>query len=85
MLVGLIELFRDHGWERWLEYCVAAGLAAVISVLTSVTLPHALAIHVGAAVIALFAGPLLAIRVPCRPLTAMLRVTEKVVRRGPPP
>ena len=82
VLVGLIELFRDHNWERWLEYTVAAGLAAIISVLTSVTLPHALALHVGEPIIAVFAGPLLALRLICRPLTAMLHVTERAVRRA---
>ncbi|MDB5324743.1 MAG: corC 1 [Phycisphaerales bacterium] len=82
VLVGLIELFRDHGWERWLEYLVAAGLAAIMSVLTSVTLPHALAMNVAEPVISVFAGPLLAMRMICRPLTAMLHATEHVVRRA---
>jgi putative hemolysin len=82
ILVCCIELFRGRGYERWLEYAMAAGLAAVLSILTSVTLPHALAMHVAEPVISLFAGPLLALRVICRPLTAMLHVTERAVRRA---
>lgn len=82
ILVCFIELFRDHSYDRWLEYGMAAGAAAVLSILTSVTLPHALAMHVAEPVISLFAGPLLALRVICRPLTAMLHVTERAVRRA---
>ncbi|HEX8324253.1 MAG TPA: hemolysin family protein [Tepidisphaeraceae bacterium] len=82
ILVCFIELFRDHGWNRWVEYMVAAGCSAVATVLMSVTLPHALAMHVGEPVIGLFVRPLLLVRLVCRPLTAMLRVTESVVRRA---
>lgn len=82
ILVCLIELLRDHGLHRWVEYGVAAGSAAFITILTSVTIPHALALHVGEPVIGLFARPLHVLRVVCRPLTGMLRVTENVVRRA---
>ena len=82
ILVCLIDLFRDRSPHRWVEYALAAGTSAVLTILASITIPHALAIHVGEPVIALFARPLHWLRVTCRPLTAMLSVTEHVVRRA---
>jgi putative hemolysin len=90
VLLGLLYLFDNHGWSIAAQYSAAAGCSAVLTIAASVTLPHALATHVGEPVIALLAGPLHALRVVMRPLSKLLQVTDHVVRRAasssaPPP
>ncbi|MGC4031508.1 MAG: hemolysin family protein [Tepidisphaeraceae bacterium] len=82
VLLCSLQLFRDRVEHRWIEYISGVGIAMLVSSVASVTVPHALAQHVGEAVIALFAKPLNVLRIICRPLTAVLNVTENVVKRA---
>ncbi len=82
ILLALLHLTRRYEWEEWVEYLVAAGSALVLTILASVTLPHALAIYAGEPIIAFFVRPLHAMRIVFRPLAKLLHVTEHVVRRA---
>ena len=82
IIVLVLELVRRYEWPRWAEYTLAVGTTAIGTTLASVTLPHALALHVGEPVIALFARPLNLLRIVFRPLTAVLNITESVVRKA---
>lgn len=79
VFIGMIAVCRHHGWPEWVEYVSATGASAVLTILFSVTLPHAIAFHFGDQVIALFARPLNSLRVMSRPLTKLLQLVEDAV------
>jgi CBS domain containing-hemolysin-like protein len=85
ILLGALHLSRDHGLPLWAEYLIGTGATAILTLITSVMLPHALASHAGEPAIALFVRPLAGLRVLFRPLTGMLHATENVVRRATRP
>ncbi|MBC7782310.1 MAG: HlyC/CorC family transporter [Burkholderiales bacterium] len=81
VLLGLLFLVRGR-MPEWLEYVVSASGAAVLTIIASVTIPHALAAAAGETFIAIFVAPLHGLRGLFRPLTKLLQVTEHVVRRA---
>ena len=84
IFVGLIAVSRHYNWDEWVQYIFAAGISAVLTVLFSVTVPHAMALHFGDQAIALFVVPLTALRLMSRPLTKLLQVTENFVGLAKP-
>ncbi|HEX8342731.1 MAG TPA: hemolysin family protein [Tepidisphaeraceae bacterium] len=85
ILLGALHLVRNRGLPLWSEYLIGTGAAAAVTLVTSVMLPHAFALHAGEPIIAMFVRPLAAIRVLFRPLVTVLRATENLVLRATRP
>ena len=82
VLLVLLDFLRDLGWHRWIEYTIGIVVSMVLSLVCSVTLPHALAQQVSEPIIALFVRPLNLLRIVCQPLLKLLHLTENVVRKA---
>lgn len=82
VLIGLLHLIRGRGFAEGIEYLIAAGTSAIVTVLFSVVFPHAIANQVAEPVIAHSVRCLDIIRLLLRPMTRLLNVTERVVVRA---
>jgi putative hemolysin len=82
VLLLALDVVRWYGWPLWLEYTVGAGAAAVITMLASVIVPHALANHAGEPIIAILVRPLHALRIIFRPLSKIMHAAEHLVARA---
>ena len=80
-LATLMLMLRLTGAVRWQDVGVAFALAGALTVVTSVVLPHGIALHLGAGVIAAAAGPLRALRTAAMPLVAVARAVDFVFDR----
>ena len=82
ILMGVFHLTRDRGLARWAEYTTAGGTALLVTMVSSVMIPHALAQNAGESIIALLFRPLQAVRVVFRPLSQVMMITEHLVSRA---
>ncbi|HWE97120.1 MAG TPA: hemolysin family protein [Tepidisphaeraceae bacterium] len=80
--LGFVEQFMDG---RLAAYALAALLAAVITLLCSVSLAHSLAQHAAAEVVGTFAPFIHTLRALLRPLTWFLRGIDDYVRKATGP
>lgn len=74
-------LERTH-WAGWGQWLCALFLALVVSLLFSVAVPTALALHLGEPIIAFNVGVLRAVRIGLTPLTRLMDWLDVLVRRS---
>ncbi len=82
ILLCSLHLVRDRGWDYWQEYLIAAGGSAIVTIFSSVTIPHALAYNAGESIIAMCARPLHGLRTIFAPLSKILHITDSVIKRA---
>jgi CBS domain containing-hemolysin-like protein len=82
VLLLALDIVRAYGWPLWLEYAVGAGAAAVVTMFSSVIIPHSLASHAGEPIIAMLVRPLHALRIIFRPLSKVMHAANHVVARA---
>src|SRR4051812_16959327 len=80
ILVFLLEILHYTGRSQWLQYAVGVVLTALIGLVFSVALPHALSQYAGEKLLAGLYPALIALRAALRPLTVLMHVTDRVVR-----
>lgn len=81
ILILVLRLFHETQWHlRW-QYGVGVLLAAAITLLCSVTIPHAIARHSAARTIALAAPLLGTLHSVARPILQMSHLVDALVRR----
>ena len=79
ILVGVIRLFMKTGWElRW-QFAAALAVTGVVTLFSSVTIPHALARHAPERSIVLFAPLLHALRKVFTPVTSLMHLIDRAV------
>ncbi len=87
ILIGTLSLFQhrdpghEHGINLWFEYLLAVLASAVITLFSSIALPHAIAKYAGEGVIVSFAGSLLMLRVAFVPVTKIMHAIDGLIRR----
>ncbi|HEV7302041.1 MAG TPA: hemolysin family protein [Tepidisphaeraceae bacterium] len=81
ILLTILVAFSHTGWAMWQQYLSAVIVAAIYTGIVSVALPHALARHIGHAIVGQSVRFLHLMRVLLAPLTALLLWVDKVVSR----
>ncbi len=82
VLLLALDMVRDSGWPVWTQYSVGAGATAIVTLFTSVIIPHAMATHAGEPIVAVLVQPLHALRVIFRPLIKLLHAAEHIIQRA---
>lgn len=79
ILIFVLHVFHDTGWNRWMQYLLAVTITAVISAFCSVAIPHAISEHVGEKLISSCVQFLHGWRTVLLPLTGLVRMVDRVV------
>ncbi|GIW78026.1 MAG: gliding motility protein GldE [Phycisphaerae bacterium] len=82
VLLLALDGVRPYGWALWVEYTVGASTAALITLFSSVVLPHALANQAGETIIALLVRPLHGLRIVFSPLARLMHATERLIAKA---
>jgi putative hemolysin len=81
LLILLATMRLLHHRDLWMQYASSLAITGILGLLFSVALPHALAQHLGEAVIALFIEFLHGLRLVMSPLTRLLHLVDRLVAR----
>jgi CBS domain containing-hemolysin-like protein len=79
ILVGVLHLLTYSGRSEWVQYLLAVLITGLISLFSSVALPHALAQHAGEKFIGSHVRFLHGLRVLLLPATRMMHAIDKAV------
>ena len=82
VFIGVLQTLNLLGVDRdWARYGVAVVITSLITLFVSVAIPHALAEHVGEALIAYSVRFLHAMRIALLPMTAVMHAVDRLVGR----
>ncbi len=81
ILLALLRVFDnpDHHW--WTHYLLATIATMVLTVLSSVAIPHAISRHAAEPILGIFGGVLLALRIIFLPFTRIMHGVDRMVLR----
>lgn len=82
LLVGVLHLFRHLGGSEWLQYLLAVAVAGLITLFTSVAIPHALASHAGEKLLGSQVKFLHGLRIALLPATRLMHGIDRLVARA---
>lgn len=80
LLIFMLETFRQPGWSSWANYVIGTVVTFGLGMFCSVAIPHALAQHAGAAILAGHARFLFFWAALLSPLTILMRGTDRLVK-----
>ena len=82
ILIFVLHTLVDLGWTPWPRYGMAVIITGVISLFSSVALPHSLARHAPEAFIGFFLGFLRTWRLVLLPATGLMHLLDNLVARA---
>jgi CBS domain containing-hemolysin-like protein len=80
LLVAILLAFSQAPWPMWVEYLVAAVVAAIVTSVVSVALPHALARHAGHGLVAQSIRAIHMLRSVLSPITGLIMWVDGIVQ-----
>lgn len=82
ILIGILHLLGRYRLSEWAVYLVAVLLTGLITMFCSVAIPHALAEHMGEAVIGSHVKFLHGLRIALLPATRLMHAIDRAVARA---
>lgn len=79
ILIGVLELMSRLGLGVWAHYAAAVAVTAVITLFVSIAIPHALAEHSSATIVATWVRFLHGLRRALLPVTRLMHATDRMV------
>jgi len=83
VLIGVLRLFQERAYYSvgW-QYLLAVVVTGIITLFSSVAIPHALSRHAAEQIIAIFVGLLHGLRALLIPVTKLMHLTDALVERA---
>src|SRR3954471_68476 len=82
ILIFVLHIFNDLQWNPWPRYAISLVITGVISLFSSVAIPHSLARHAAEAIIGFFIRFLHLWRATLLPATRMMHGIDELVARA---
>ena len=81
ILIFVLDILVERAWDPWPRYGVALLVTGLISLFTSVAIPHAISRHAAPAIIGFFIGFLHVWRAILLPFTRLMHLIDELVAK----
>ena len=79
ILVGVLHFLTQYAWSEWLRYLVAVVVTGLITLFSSVAVPHALSQHAGEKIIGLHVRTLHRLRSVLQPAIRLMHAIDRSI------